>query len=122
MTRGKYYIDKICTNMDGSKNAKKPNEKKRFSIKGPKFKYWVVQKMKGLKNLINYIKWKLETLNHIIIYNLVFSLVSSCCICSPSYMTSNVQMVALHLNLNCICNKLFLCYVLNPINIQKPPN
>jgi hypothetical protein len=30
----------------------------RFSIKGPKSKNWVVQKMKGLKNLANYIKWK----------------------------------------------------------------
>jgi hypothetical protein len=27
---GKYYIDKRCTNMGGSKNAKKPNEKKSF--------------------------------------------------------------------------------------------
>jgi hypothetical protein len=25
--RGKYYIDKICTNMGGSKNAKKCNKK-----------------------------------------------------------------------------------------------
>ncbi len=31
MTRGKYYIDKRCTNMGGSKNVKEPNEK-RFSI------------------------------------------------------------------------------------------
>ncbi len=37
--------------MDGSKNAKKCNEKKGSLqyIKGPKFKNWVVQKMKGLK-------------------------------------------------------------------------
>ncbi len=28
MTRGKYYIDKRCTNMGGSKIVKKPNEKK----------------------------------------------------------------------------------------------
>jgi hypothetical protein len=27
VTRGKYYIDKIYTNMGGSKNAKKPNKK-----------------------------------------------------------------------------------------------
>jgi len=47
--KGKYYIDKICKNMGGSKNAKKPNEKKKISIKGPKFKNWVVEKMKGLK-------------------------------------------------------------------------
>ncbi len=33
----KIYIDKICTNMGGSKNVKEPNEKKK-SIKGPKFK------------------------------------------------------------------------------------
>ncbi len=48
MIRRKYYIDKRCTNMGGSKNVKESNEK-RFSIKGPKFKNWVVQKMKGLK-------------------------------------------------------------------------
>ncbi len=35
--------------MGGSKNVKKPNEKKRFSIKGPKLKNQVVQKMKGLE-------------------------------------------------------------------------
>jgi hypothetical protein len=28
VTRIKYYIDKICTNMGGSKNVKEPNEKK----------------------------------------------------------------------------------------------
>jgi hypothetical protein len=28
VTEGKYYIDKKCTNMGGSKNAKKPNKKK----------------------------------------------------------------------------------------------
>jgi hypothetical protein len=28
--RGKYYVDKRCTNMGGSKNAKEPNEKKGF--------------------------------------------------------------------------------------------
>jgi hypothetical protein len=28
----KYYINKRCTKMGGSKIAKKPNEKKRFSI------------------------------------------------------------------------------------------
>jgi len=28
-------------------------------------------------------------------------------------------MAALHLNLNCIYNKLFLCYALNFINTQK---
>jgi hypothetical protein len=32
MTKGKYYIDKICTNMGASKNTKDSNEKKRFSI------------------------------------------------------------------------------------------
>jgi len=37
--------------MGGSKNVKEHNEKKGFLyyIKGPKFKNWVVQKMKGLK-------------------------------------------------------------------------
>jgi hypothetical protein len=122
VTRGKYYIDKICTNMGGSKNAKKPNEKKKVLYQRTKVQKLGSPKIKGLKNLINYIKWKLETLNHIIIYNLVFNLVNNSCICSPSYMMSNVQMVVLHLNLNCIYNKLFLCYVLNPINTQKPPN
>ncbi len=48
MTKGKYYIDKRCTNMGGSKNVKKPNEKKKI-IKGPKFKNWVVQEMKRLE-------------------------------------------------------------------------
>jgi hypothetical protein len=28
VTKEKYYIDKRCTNMGGSKNAKKHNEKK----------------------------------------------------------------------------------------------
>jgi hypothetical protein len=37
VTEKKYYIDKRCTNMDGSKNVKGPNEKKG-SIKKPKFK------------------------------------------------------------------------------------
>jgi hypothetical protein len=49
----------------------------------------------------------------------MFKLVCSCCICSLCCMTSSVKMVALHFNLNCNCNKLFLCLVLNPINIQK---
>ncbi len=34
----------------------------------------------------------METLNHITIYNVVFSLLSSYCICSPCYMTNNVHM------------------------------
>jgi hypothetical protein len=34
----------------------------------------------------------MKTLNHIIIYNLVFSLVKNCCICNPYYMTSSVEM------------------------------
>ncbi len=55
MNKRKYYIDKRCTNMGGSKNVKESNEKKVF-YQGPKFKNWVVQKIKGLKNLVNYIK------------------------------------------------------------------
>jgi hypothetical protein len=43
----KYYIDKICTKMGGSKNAKEPNEKKRFSIVYQRFK---VQKVGSPKN------------------------------------------------------------------------
>ncbi len=51
--------------MGGSKNVKGHNEKKGYlqSIKGPKFKNWVVQKMKGLKNLANNIKWKPYTIS-----------------------------------------------------------
>jgi hypothetical protein len=30
VTRGKYYIDKICTNMGGSKNFKELNGKKKL--------------------------------------------------------------------------------------------
>jgi len=44
MTRRKYYIDKRCTNMGGSKNVKKSNEKKRFFIIYQRIKNWVVQK------------------------------------------------------------------------------
>jgi hypothetical protein len=64
----------------------------------------------------------MEILNHIIIYNVVFSLVSSYCFYSLCCMMSNVQMAMLHLNMNYICIKLFLCCALNPINTQKPPN
>jgi len=31
VTKGKYYIDKRCTNMGASKNAKEDNKKKGFS-------------------------------------------------------------------------------------------
>ncbi len=58
----------------------------------------------------------METLNHIIIYNLVFSSINNC------YMTSSLQMAALHFNLNCICNRLFIFSAMNPIDTQKPPN
>jgi hypothetical protein len=47
VTRGKYYIDKRCTNMGGSKIVKKPNEKKRFSII---YKRTKVQKLGSPKN------------------------------------------------------------------------
>jgi len=63
-----------------------------------------------------------ETLNHIIIYNLLLNLVSNCYIYNPFCMMSTVHMATLHLNLNYICNKLFFCYFLNPINTQKTPN
>jgi hypothetical protein len=52
VTRGKYYIDKRCTNMGGSKKLLNNTMKKRvlYNIsKGPKFKNWIVQKMKRLK-------------------------------------------------------------------------
>jgi hypothetical protein len=38
----KYYIVKRCINMGGLKNVKNPKEKKKFFIKGPNFKNWVV--------------------------------------------------------------------------------
>jgi len=60
-----------------------------------------------------------ETLNHIIIYNFVFSSINNYCICNLYYMMNNVQMVTLHFNLNYICNNLFFCYALNLINTQK---
>jgi hypothetical protein len=44
--------------------------------------------MKGLKKPS--ILYKLETLNHIIIYNIVFNSVSSCSLCNFCYMTSSV--------------------------------
>ncbi len=46
----KYYIDRRCTNMGGSKISKNYIEKKKILkyIKGSKFKNWVVQKMKRL--------------------------------------------------------------------------
>jgi len=47
VTRGKYYIDKRCTNMNGSKNAKKLNEKKKFFIIYQRTK---VQKLGSPKN------------------------------------------------------------------------
>ncbi len=56
MTIKKYYIDKICTNMGGSKNVEKFNEKKGYLSK--------VQKLGSPKNervekyLANCIKWK----------------------------------------------------------------
>jgi hypothetical protein len=57
----KYYIRKRCKKMGGSKNARKPNGKKRFYIIHQKTK---VSKLgspkneKAEKNLVNYIKWK----------------------------------------------------------------
>ncbi len=47
MTRRKYYTNKRCTKMGGSKNAKKPNEKTRFSIVYQRTK---VQKLGSPKN------------------------------------------------------------------------
>ncbi len=64
----------------------------------------------------------METLNHIIVYNFMFSSVRSCCICSPCCRTNNVQMVVLHLSFNFIYNKFFFYCALNCANTQKPPN
>ncbi len=47
MIKRKYYIDKICTKMGGSKNVKIPNEKKKYSIVYQRTK---VQKMDNTKN------------------------------------------------------------------------
>jgi hypothetical protein len=61
----------------------------------------------------------METLNHIIIYNVVFNSISNYRIYSLCCMTNNVQMAMLHLNMNYICNKLLLCCALNPTKHQK---
>jgi hypothetical protein len=96
--------------------------KKRFSIiyQRTKIQKVVVQKMKGLKK--PNILYKIETLNHITIYNVVFNLVSNYRLCSFCCMTNNVQMATLHLNMNYNCNKLFLYCALNAINTPKPLN
>ncbi len=47
MIKIKYYIDKRCTNMGGSKNVKEPNEKKGFFILYQRTK---VQKLGSSKN------------------------------------------------------------------------
>ncbi len=80
---------------------------------------WVVQKMKGLQNLISYIKWDSNPYQYL---QSMFSLVCSCFICSVCCMMNSVKMAPLHLNLNCICNKQGLCLVLHPVNTQKSPN
>ncbi len=95
-------------------------KKKVFHQKSKVKKLGTPKNERAEKNLANYIKWK--TLNHIIIYNLVFNSVNNWCICNPCYMMNDVEMVALHLNLNYICNKFFFCCFLNFINTQKPPN
>jgi len=46
VTRGKYYIDKICTNMGGSRNVKKHNEFFFFII----YQRTKVQKLGNPKN------------------------------------------------------------------------
>ncbi len=60
VTRRKYYIDKDVQKWVDQKMLKNPMKTKGLLqyIKGPKFKKWVVQKMKGLKKKTNYIKWK----------------------------------------------------------------
>jgi len=60
VTKRKYYIDKKCTKMGGSKIVKEANKKKGFSIIYQRTK---VQKLgnpkneRAEKNLTNYIKW-----------------------------------------------------------------
>ncbi len=105
VSRRYYYIDKRCTKMGAWKITKKPIEKKVLVLYNIS-KDWS-SKLGSPKS---------ETLTHITIYNPVFSTVCSCC------MTSSVQMPALHLYLNCICNKLGLCLVLHLVNTQKLQN
>ncbi len=64
----------------------------------------------------------METLNHIIIYNGMFNLVSNCRIYNLCCIISNVQMATLHLNMNCIYNKILPLFCLNLINTKKTPN
>ncbi len=47
MIKGKYYIDKRCKNIGGSKNAKEPNEKIKFFLIYQRIK---VQKLGSPKN------------------------------------------------------------------------
>ncbi len=59
MTRKIIILIKDVQKWVDQKMIKRPNEKKNlYSIKRPKFKKWVVQKMKGLKTLTYYTKWK----------------------------------------------------------------
>jgi hypothetical protein len=53
----------------------------------------------------------------------VFSLVSNVAfIALVAWREVYIWQLVLHFNMNYICNKLFLCCALNPINTQKPPN
>ncbi len=47
VTKIEYYLNERCINMTGSKNAREPNEKKRFSIIYQRTK---VQKLGSPKN------------------------------------------------------------------------
>jgi hypothetical protein len=76
--------------------------------------------MKGLKK--PNILYKMETLNHITIYNVVFNSVSNYHLYNHCCMTSNVQMATLHFNINYSYNKVLFCCALNLINTQKPTN
>jgi len=73
---------------------------------------------KGFKNLS--ILYKKKTLNHITIYNVMFSSISNYHPCNPYNMMRSDDNIASWLNYN--CNKVFLCCALNLIKNQKPPN
>ncbi len=46
MTKRKYYVNKRCTKLGGSKINKEPNDKKKVIYNISKFKNWVVPKNK----------------------------------------------------------------------------
>jgi hypothetical protein len=59
VSRKYYYIDKRCKKMGAWKITREPMKKKHWifiTYERIEVQNWVVQKIKGLQNLINYIK------------------------------------------------------------------